>query len=206
RRRTPAVVGPDGNFSSVGGLRGSARRLRFRAPHRGGALGRTRGFCVHDNQSNVRRHRTASAALSHHRVLRAGHFVVAGRVRLSPGISFAGVINMKSLSFVLVAATVLVVSVSAQTSLSLWPYYIEVSPQNPAAGMYDLVVPLPVMDKARADLADLRLFDSANREVPYAIRIRKDVDEEEEIQADLFNSGDAGPSTGEVSVDLREHY
>jgi hypothetical protein len=109
---------------------------------------------------------------------------------------------MKSLIFVIVAALVLVVSVSAQTSLSLWPYYVEVTPQRVGGQLYELVVPLPVMDKARADLADLRLFDSSNREVPYAIRIRRDLDERREIPTRLFNYGFSGPSTSEVTVDL----
>jgi len=111
---------------------------------------------------------------------------------------------MKSLLFVMVAALVLVVSVSAQTSFSLWPYYVEVTPQRADGQLYDLVVPLPVTDKARADLADLRLFDSANREIPYAIRVRRDVDERREIPTRLFNYGFAGPATSEVTVDLGE--
>jgi hypothetical protein len=61
------------------------------------------------------------------------------------------------------------------------------------------------MDKARADLADLRLFDANNREIPYAIRIRRDVDEKQGIPAQLFNHGSAGPATSEVSVDLGEN-
>ena len=112
---------------------------------------------------------------------------------------------MKSLLFVIVAALVLVVSVSAQTSLSLWPYYVEVTPERTAGQLYDLAVPLPVMDKARADLADLRLFDAGNREIPYAIRIRRDVDEKRGIPTRLFNYGSADPSTSEVSVDLGEN-
>ena len=112
---------------------------------------------------------------------------------------------MKSLLFVMVAALVLVVSVSAQTSLSLWPYYVEVTPQRTDGQLYDFAVPLPVMDKARGDLADLRLFDSMGREIPFAIRIRRDVDEKREIPTRLFNYGSAGPSTSEVSVDLGEN-
>jgi hypothetical protein len=112
---------------------------------------------------------------------------------------------MKSLLFVIVAALVLVVSVSAQSSLSLWPYYVEVTPEKTDGQLYDLAVPLPVMDKARADLADLRLFDANNREIPYAIRIRRDVDEKQEIPTRLFNYGSAGPLTSEVSVDLAEN-
>lgn len=107
--------------------------------------------------------------------------------------------------FVIVAATGLLFSVSAQTSLSLWPYYVEVTPEQTGAGIYDIVVPLQVMDKARSDLADLRLFDSNNREIPYGIRIRREVDEKQEIPVRLFNAGFAGPATSEVSVDLGEN-
>jgi len=103
------------------------------------------------------------------------------------------------LLFVLLAT-----SVSAQTSLSLWPYYIQVTAEDPKPGTYHFAVPLWVMDKARPDLADLRLFDSANREVPYGIRIRREIDEKREIPVRLFNSGLAGPTTSEVSVDLGE--
>ena len=111
---------------------------------------------------------------------------------------------MRLLSFIVLAATVVVVSVSAQTSLSLWPYYVEVTPEKTGGQLYDVLVPLPVMDKARTDLADLRFFDSTNREIPYAIRIRRDVDEKRDIPARLFNYGSAGPATSEVSVDLGE--
>ena len=105
---------------------------------------------------------------------------------------------------IILATTLLVVSVSAQTSLSVWPYYVEVAPERADGQIYDLVVPLPVMDKARPDLADLRLFDATNREIPYAIRIRRDRDEKRDIPTRLFNYGFAGPSTSEVSVDLGE--
>jgi hypothetical protein len=120
--------------------------------------------------------------------------------------SFASLrVCARNLFFVFVAAISLGVSVLAQTSLSLWPYYVEVTPDGNSAGLYDVQLPLSVMDKARADLADLRLFDAANREVPYAIRIRRDVDEKREIPTRLFNYGAAGPATGEVSVDLGEN-
>jgi hypothetical protein len=112
---------------------------------------------------------------------------------------------MKSLLFVIAAALVVVASVAAQTSLSLWPYYVDIVPERTDGQLYDVVVPLPVMDKARADLADLRLFDSTNREVPYAIRVRRELDEKREIPTRLFNRGSAGPSTSEASVDLGEN-
>jgi len=106
---------------------------------------------------------------------------------------------------VLVAASTLVLSVSAQTSLSLWPYYVEVTPEKTEPGLYQVALNPWVMDKARRDLGDLRLFDSNNREIPYGIRIRRDVDDKREIPVRLFNAGLAGPATSEVSVDLGEN-
>lgn len=111
---------------------------------------------------------------------------------------------MRRSIFAIVAALVFVVSVYAQTSLSLWPYYIEVRPNQSSPDLYELILPREVMDRARADLADLRLFDGANREVPYAIRIRRDVNERRQIDARLFNHAVAG-AVSEVSVDLGEN-
>ena len=108
------------------------------------------------------------------------------------------------LLFILLAAMGLVISAFAQTSLSLWPYYVDVAPHSGDGPLYDLVVPLPVMDKAGTDLADLRLFDSANREIPYALRVRREINEKREIPTRLFNYASAGPATSEVSVDLGE--
>lgn len=104
---------------------------------------------------------------------------------------------------VLIAAIVLVISVAAQTSLSLWPYYVEVTARQNSPGLYDVVLPLAVLDKAGSSLDDLRLFDAVNREIPYAIRIRKDVDEVQEIDAEVFNTSRSG-SLSEASVDLGE--
>ena len=105
--------------------------------------------------------------------------------------------------FVILAVVTLGLSVAAQTSLSLWPYYIEVTPQKSAPGMYDVIVPLAVFDKSGAELGDLRLFDSTNREIPYAIRVRKEIDEVEEFEGSLFNHAQVG-SASEASVDLGE--
>ncbi|HEY8186896.1 MAG TPA: hypothetical protein VIF64_12540, partial [Pyrinomonadaceae bacterium] len=57
------------------------------------------------------------------------------------------------------AVSALVISVFAQAATSPWAYFVMVTPGSQAAGIYDLTVPLEVMDKAREDLADLRLYD-----------------------------------------------
>jgi len=98
-----------------------------------------------------------------------------------------------------------VISAYAQATLSQWPYFVEVTSNISAPGISDFVVPLEVMDKARPDLADLRLFDSNGREIPYAIRIRREFDDKQEIGASVFNRAIVGSSTSEVSVDLGEY-
>jgi Protein of unknown function (DUF3999) len=87
--------------------------------------------------------------------------------------------------------------------LSLWPYYLDVTPEKGDPGMYDVIVPLAVFDKSGAGLGDLRLFDSTNREIPYAIRVREEIDDVEEFEGSLFNHAQVG-SSSEASVDLGE--
>jgi hypothetical protein len=98
-----------------------------------------------------------------------------------------------------------IIAVFAQASMSSWSSFVEVTPRAGAPGIYDLVVPLPVMDKSREDLADLRLYDAKGKEIPYALRIRKEVDEKREIEARLFNQASVGSTTSEVSVDVGEN-
>ena len=111
---------------------------------------------------------------------------------------------MRRYIFAILAATLFVVSVAAQTSLSLFPYYVEVTSEKNSPGMYDVVLPLPVLDKAGSALGDLRLFDADNREIPYALKVRKDVDEVEEIDANLFNFS-RSVSVSEASGDLGDN-
>lgn len=94
--------------------------------------------------------------------------------------------------------------VCAQSPMSAWPYFAEVTLRAGATGLFQFSVPAPVMDKAREDLADLRLLDAGGREVPYALRIRKDVDEQREFGTRMFNRATVGTAT-EVSLDLGEN-
>ena len=97
------------------------------------------------------------------------------------------------------------VGVGAQAPISSWPFFVEVAPYASMPGIYDFVVPLQVMDKAQADLADLRLYDGQGREIPYALRIRREIGEQREIPARLFNQAGVDARTSEVSVDLGEN-
>jgi len=88
----------------------------------------------------------------------------------------------------------------AQTELSAWPFYVETTVTS-NRGLYELTVPLHVIGHARDDLADLRLFDSQNHEIPYAILIRKEVEDQREFDSHVFNEVTVGSAT-EATVDL----
>jgi len=103
-----------------------------------------------------------------------------------------------------VAMAFSIIAVFAEASMSSWPFFVEVNPRSGAPGTYDLVVPFQVMDKSREDLADLRLYDNRHREIPYALRIRREVDDKREIGARLFNQASVGTAS-EASLDLGEN-
>jgi len=91
----------------------------------------------------------------------------------------------------------------AQTQLASWPNYVELNP-TPKAGVYKLTIPLYVMGQSRDDLGDLRLFDSENREIPYAIRILQTMDQRQESGSKLFNRATVG-SASEATIDLGDN-
>jgi hypothetical protein len=89
-------------------------------------------------------------------------------------------------------------------SLTAWQWYADV--QLPEAGpsrYCDFLLTPAVLEKARQDLADLRLYDGAGGEVPYALRVLRAEDRQQPLQAREFNR--ANPDrTAEVSLDLGE--
>jgi Protein of unknown function (DUF3999) len=107
----------------------------------------------------------------------------------------------------IVAASIFptLITVVAQSAMSRWPFYAEVTTPAGAPGAYDLTLPLQVLDKSREDLADLRLYDTNGKEIPYALRIRREVDDTREVSGRLFNQAHVGTNTSEVSVDLGEN-
>jgi hypothetical protein len=57
-------------------------------------------------------------------------------------------------------------------SWTAWEWYQDVAlPPAGASSWVDFLLPPDVFDKAREDLADLRLVDAAGREVPYVLRV-----------------------------------
>lgn len=109
-----------------------------------------------------------------------------------------------SLLIALVFPALFLLPVLAQDSTSSQPFFAEVTPRTGGPGLYDLIVPLEMMDKAQEDLADLRLYTADGREIPYAPRIRKEIDEKQEVEARVFNQARIGATTSEMSVDLGE--
>jgi hypothetical protein len=97
------------------------------------------------------------------------------------------------------------IAVFAAVPMSEWPFFVEVTPPTGRPGMRDLVVPLQVLDKSREDLADLRLYDAQGTEIPYALRILREVNETQERSGRLFNQASVGSAASEVSVDLGEN-
>lgn len=114
---------------------------------------------------------------------------------------------MKRLAFILSLTTVAawfgVVAIFAQAANSSWPFFVEVTPVG--TGIHQFAAPLHLLDKAREDLADLRLYDAGGREIPYAVRIRSEEDDAQPVQGRLFNHARIGSSASEVSVDLGEN-
>src|SRR5262252_7278950 len=112
---------------------------------------------------------------------------------------------MKSVAFIALIVAVALLSLtagSAQAPFTSWPYFAELMGIQ-APGLYQLTVPLHVLDKSRDDLADLRLLDANGREIPFAPRIRRELDEQTEVGGQIFNKSIAA-GAGEASVDLGE--
>ena len=105
---------------------------------------------------------------------------------------------------VVLLLTVSVVAL-AQTQLSSWPFYAEVSPTETAtAGVYKFTVPFHIMGQSRDDLGDLRLFDASNHEIPYAILVREERNDTQDFETRIFNNSTIGKSS-EVTIDVGEN-
>jgi hypothetical protein len=87
--------------------------------------------------------------------------------------------------------------------LSAWPYFKEIQPQPNSSGLVDFVLDRETLDKARIDHADLRIYDNKGREIPYVLRIQREVEVHNAFTAREFNRGVEGNAT-QVSCDLGE--
>ncbi len=92
---------------------------------------------------------------------------------------------------------------NAPEPLSSWLYFKEIQPARDYRGVVSVVLDRDVLDKAKTDESDVRLYDSSNREVPYALRIRHQLEQSEAFPVREFNRGAAG-GNAEISLDLGE--
>jgi hypothetical protein len=104
------------------------------------------------------------------------------------------------------AASAANVSREAAEALSGWQWFHEVRlPATSATPQIDFILTPGVFDQARADLGDLRLYDAGGREVPFALRVRRELDQRQALKQQTFNPQTTSGGTAELSVDLGEN-
>ncbi len=87
-------------------------------------------------------------------------------------------------------------------SITHWEYFVEVDPRAAADAQCDFLLAPRVFSHARLDLADLRLYDDGGKEVPYALRIRREEHTTESLSADTFNQADGPNGSSVLTLDL----
>jgi hypothetical protein len=102
-----------------------------------------------------------------------------------------------------VAPLVFAQTTRAPESLTAWHYFREVEVPRTPLELLSITLDRDVLGEARTDLADLRLYDEAGREIPYTLRIRRQIDSQTIAHAQTFNRAVAG-SAALISCDLGE--
>ena len=90
-------------------------------------------------------------------------------------------------------------------SLTAWPYYKEITGQRELSLV---TLDRDVLDKARPDAADLRLYDADGREIPYALRIRRKLETHSVTAGKEFNravEGSAVLASYDLGAGALEH-
>ena len=113
---------------------------------------------------------------------------------------------MRVTRYLILAVSLLsiVVPAVADDAMTAWQSFVEVTPPAGAQGLSSCTLTAEVLESARDDLADLRLFDSNGHEIPFAVRVRRDVDESRLMETHEFNRAKAGIGISELAVDLGE--
>jgi hypothetical protein len=91
----------------------------------------------------------------------------------------------------------------APEALSAWQYFKELRVPGVRAGLFDFLLDRDILEHARKDQSDLRLYDGAGREIPYVLRIRREVETANQAVCREFNRGVEG-TAAVVSCDLGE--
>jgi hypothetical protein len=87
-----------------------------------------------------------------------------------------------------------------------WAFVTEIElSDDDDSPLCDFVLGPSVFDKSRLDLGDLRLYDAAGDEVPYALRVRRTQAERQSIAAREFNRTPGPDGSREVSLDLGDN-
>lgn len=85
-----------------------------------------------------------------------------------------------------------------------WEFYLPIEPpsadDNP---LLDVILGPELFSKARIDLGDLRVYDSANQPVPYALRILRPADRRDPFPAEEFNRAEGQGNSTELTLDLK---
>ncbi len=90
-------------------------------------------------------------------------------------------------------------------SLAAWKYFQEVPiAEEGDARLFDFILTPDTFSHARTDLADLRLYDTSGREVPYALRVRRPEDSTVAAKAAPFNQVENADGSSQISLDLGE--
>jgi len=113
---------------------------------------------------------------------------------------------MRQILQLAMAAAVLHGALGAQAALppeplSGWLYFKEIRAPRPPTGLVDFVLDREALNEARANQEDLRLYDSAGREIPYVLRVRRDEATTNAFPAREFNRGVDG-GVAQISLDL----
>jgi hypothetical protein len=91
----------------------------------------------------------------------------------------------------------------AGEALTAWEWKTELPlPPDLKSRWADFLVPPAILDKARQDLADLRLRDQKGQEGPYALRIRRPVNNRQPLAATVAQQGRAADRSWSVTLDL----
>src|SRR5438477_8257298 len=93
--------------------------------------------------------------------------------------------------------------VPAPEPLSAWRYFKEIQVPRVSTDLLDLVLDREALSNARTDQADLRLYNAAGREIPYLLRVRRDVVTSSALPAREFNRS-ADRAASQLTLDLGE--
>lgn len=112
-----------------------------------------------------------------------------------------GILARQAQILSLVACTVAAVGQDLE-SPSRWQFVKSVN-VAPGEGIVAIELDRETLGNSREDLGDLRLRDADDREVPYALHVRRKIDRREVLTARAFDRATRG-QTAEIAIDLGE--